>query len=125
MIKTFESVSAQETGPIIELKILEPDESKGWRLEYITTTRRESNAYNRAIFSVFQEARLNPFHQLTPDPAGVDATAPGKHWWEALVKNQGGFSEKEGKWIDRPVTREVIEKLIPKIQQKATSILNG
>ncbi|KKU51911.1 MAG: hypothetical protein A3H69_03810 [Candidatus Sungbacteria bacterium RIFCSPLOWO2_02_FULL_47_9] len=113
----------------VELSILEPDESKGWRVVFKSRTREETAQYNYVMRETLKNENLNPFHQLMAD-MNNDPDVPGTHWWECLfvkakrvkknpVPELGPDDSFDKLYEEIPITKEYMEGLLVKIKEEA------
>lgn len=63
----------------VELKIIEPDDDKGYMIGFKGQTEDECRAYNDAIDMICRQKKLRPFHQVGWEDE------PGYHAWELRV----------------------------------------
>jgi len=107
--ESFENTHGKKEIPQIELKIREPDGSKGFIIAFQCRTEEECAAYNYVVSAIMKREKLNPFHQLGAEFDG--SNKPGLHWWEALFKGD--------------VTRGQIETLLPEMEEHIKKHLEG
>jgi hypothetical protein len=90
------------------LKIIETNGDKNFMIGFNCGIRKECEAYNTAIRRVLEKECLTVYHQI--GDRSDDPHAPGYHTWEI--------------W-KRGITKEYLEKLLPKIEKEAKELLRS